>query len=70
MSTALAGSFFITSTTWKAHSTLLFDSWQIDSADEIFCTNNSMVHSLRAERQGVNKYLKRKQKDGRRRVAP
>ena len=39
-STALAGSFFTTSTTWEAHSTLLFDSSQIGSADEIFCTNS------------------------------
>ena len=52
-------------------SKLLYDSGQTERTDEIFPWPYwaPVCHSLRAERQGVNEYLKRRQRDGRQRGA-
>lgn len=51
-------------------STLLFDSCQTDSTDELFPWPYQLplFHSLRAEGQGVNEYWKGKHRDGRQRA--
>lgn len=51
-------------------STLLFDSCQTGSTDELFPWPYQLplFHSLRAEGQGVNEYWKRKHRDGRQRA--